>query len=340
MIKKRLVFLTIFSLSLGLVFGLVFSSPKNKVLAYDTSYDYIYEYRIDSYNHYKIGKKLFYVIVEQLNENEIDPNEDITISINSWYIVIPLNNNVFICFSEEDTTGDEPIGFNNTTKEWYVDDYGYASEWGYSFYLQYEDDNTTIENLNYNNILLPFFNSNNITYEYGKYNISQYGNYISFYEKYIDLSTSSNCYFGFDTDYLVEDDIQSDAWDGLMEEFYYSNNLLNHINNQFENDPNYLGLYNYEQIEETIEEALEESYVEGYDLGYDEGYDNGYPIGYNNGVSYESLRNGSNNFFQNLFNQMGTLLQIQIFPNFTIGFLLFMPLLLGVFLIVIKLIRG
>lgn len=76
---------------------------------------------------------------------------------------------------------------------------------------------------------------------------------------------------------------------------------------------------------------------EPYNLGIYQGYIEGHRIGVAegqaNGVQYTGLVTG-------IFNGLGSLLSIQVFPNITIGLLIGLPLLLGVLIIIIKLLRG
>lgn len=74
-------------------------------------------------------------------------------------------------------------------------------------------------------------------------------------------------------------------------------------------------------------------YLVGTNQGYVEGTIHGIALGQQDGIQYTGL-------ITNIFNGLGSLLSIQVFPNITIGLLIGLPLLLGVFIIIIKIIRG
>lgn len=75
------------------------------------------------------------------------------------------------------------------------------------------------------------------------------------------------------------------------------------------------------------------AYLVGMNQGYDGGIEAGRALGQADGVSYTNL-------ITRIFNGLGDILSIQIFPNITIGLLIGLPLLLGVFIIIIKILRG
>lgn len=76
---------------------------------------------------------------------------------------------------------------------------------------------------------------------------------------------------------------------------------------------------------------------EPYNLGIYQGYIEGHRIGLAegqaDGVQYTNLVTG-------IFNGLGDVLSIQVFPNITIALLIGLPLLLGAFIIIIKILRG
>lgn len=76
-----------------------------------------------------------------------------------------------------------------------------------------------------------------------------------------------------------------------------------------------------------------QAYIVGMNQGYAEGKVLGRALGQADGVQYTNL-------VTNILNGIGNLLNIQIFPNITIGLILGLPLLLGVFVIIIKILRG
>lgn len=76
-----------------------------------------------------------------------------------------------------------------------------------------------------------------------------------------------------------------------------------------------------------------DAYIVGMNQGYVEGTEHGRALGQADGVEYTNL-------VSRIFNGLGDILSIQIFPNITIGLLIGLPLLLGVFVIIIKILRG
>ena len=75
------------------------------------------------------------------------------------------------------------------------------------------------------------------------------------------------------------------------------------------------------------------AYIVGTNQGYVEGKADGRALGQADGVEYTNLITG-------IFNGLGGLLSIQVFPHITIALLIGLPLLLGVFIIIIKILRG
>lgn len=76
-----------------------------------------------------------------------------------------------------------------------------------------------------------------------------------------------------------------------------------------------------------------DAYIVGMNQGYVEGTEHGRALGQADGTQYTGLITG-------IFNGLGGLLSIQVFPNITIGLLIGLPLLLGVLIIIIKILRG
>lgn len=76
-----------------------------------------------------------------------------------------------------------------------------------------------------------------------------------------------------------------------------------------------------------------EAYLVGMNQGYVEGKADGRALGQADGVEYTNL-------ITNIFNGLGDILSIQIFPNITIALLIGLPLLLGVLVIILKILRG
>lgn len=76
-----------------------------------------------------------------------------------------------------------------------------------------------------------------------------------------------------------------------------------------------------------------DAYLYGRSRGYDTGLIEGRALGQADGTQYTGLVTG-------IFNGLGDLLSVQVFPNITIGLLIGLPLLLGAFIIIIKILRG
>lgn len=74
-------------------------------------------------------------------------------------------------------------------------------------------------------------------------------------------------------------------------------------------------------------------YIAGANQGYIEGTEHGIALGQADAIEYTSL-------ITNIFNGIGNILSIQIFPNITIGLIIGLPLLLGVLIIILKILRG
>lgn len=76
-----------------------------------------------------------------------------------------------------------------------------------------------------------------------------------------------------------------------------------------------------------------DAYLVGMNQGYAEGTQHGIALGQADGVEYTNLISG-------IFNGVGDILSIQVFPNITIALIIGLPLLLAVLVIIIKLLRG
>lgn len=71
-------------------------------------------------------------------------------------------------------------------------------------------------------------------------------------------------------------------------------------------------------------------YDEGYDEGYDYGYDEGYGYGYDIGLEDNEEPFSVFRFLERVTATIANLLNTQIFPNITIGTILFIPIILKV----------
>lgn len=120
--------------------------------------------------------------------------------------------------------------------------------------------------------------------------------------------------------------------------------------------------YSVDYMDDFYDDLYDYGYDIGRNAGIDEGYSQGYDAGYEDGTSVDvdtAYNNGYNTGFEagqidatdrqtlsfstmiaGIFNNMGQFLSIEVFPGITIAFLIGLPLLLGAFLIILKLIRG
>ena len=85
--------------------------------------------------------------------------------------------------------------------------------------------------------------------------------------------------------------------------------------------------------------AGQNAYNEGYQDGRDDGYADGYTVGYNVGLDEGGEGTAVNNVFVLLekgWNGMANMLEIEVFPNITIGGLLLIPFLFTIGLFIFK----
>lgn len=68
----------------------------------------------------------------------------------------------------------------------------------------------------------------------------------------------------------------------------------------------------------------------GYLDGYDDGYDEGYGIGYNEGFGGATPMSRATTLIGSIFGAIGSVLSIQLFPGFTLGLLILVPLFFAV----------
>lgn len=79
---------------------------------------------------------------------------------------------------------------------------------------------------------------------------------------------------------------------------------------------------------------------DGYDLGYDDGYDFGYDIGYDTGANTNAEMSGLFVMLGQGFASIASILSIQLFPGFTLGTLMFLPLIFGIAFVLLKFLLG
>lgn len=82
-----------------------------------------------------------------------------------------------------------------------------------------------------------------------------------------------------------------------------------------------------------FDDAEADAYIVGINQGFAEGTIHGRALGQADGIQYTGL-------VTSIFNGLGGLLSIQVFPNITIGLLIGLPLLLGALIIILKILRG
>lgn len=90
------------------------------------------------------------------------------------------------------------------------------------------------------------------------------------------------------------------------------------------------------------ESGYNTGYNSGYDLGYDGGYDSGYDIGYNEGYNEGSDNEVTFTFgkaIEIISTNASSLLQTEILPNFTIGNIIFIPVVFSLLGIILKIFR-
>ncbi len=85
-----------------------------------------------------------------------------------------------------------------------------------------------------------------------------------------------------------------------------------------------------------VADGLADGLAEGYNSGYSVGYSIGKTDGYNEGIN-DSVSQG---WLLSIFNLFGTVLAIELLPNITIGFLVGLPVILGLVFFIIKVARG
>ena len=92
-------------------------------------------------------------------------------------------------------------------------------------------------------------------------------------------------------------------------------------------------------------EGYDTGYLDGQDYGEGVGYDTGYNVGYNfgyeegNNAGYTAglvSANGFASFLAGITGAVGTVLTFELFPNFTIGTVIMIPLMFGLFWFILK----
>jgi hypothetical protein len=90
--------------------------------------------------------------------------------------------------------------------------------------------------------------------------------------------------------------------------------------------------------------GLSSAYDNGYTVAYDDGYDVGYEEGLVQGFEDANLLNGQASgllsIFSALFSGVGAIFSINVFPNITLGMLVFFPIIFLVMLFVFRIMRG
>jgi hypothetical protein len=96
-----------------------------------------------------------------------------------------------------------------------------------------------------------------------------------------------------------------------------------------------------EVYDNAYNEGLSAGLLEGYNSGYDAGYDVGLTNGYNAGLLEGQESNASTvSWLGSLLSGFTSILDIKILPGFTLGGLISIPLIFGLFFFLFKLIKG
>lgn len=86
--------------------------------------------------------------------------------------------------------------------------------------------------------------------------------------------------------------------------------------------------------------GVENGFAEGYALGEYEGYEAGYENGFEVGANNNDEMSGLFVLLGQGFSSLASILAIQLFPGFTLGTLLFLPLLFGIAFVLFKFLLG
>lgn len=78
------------------------------------------------------------------------------------------------------------------------------------------------------------------------------------------------------------------------------------------------------------DDGLADGYRDGVVAGYDNGYATGYSVGYNEGLEGATPVSQTVTLIGSIFGAIGTVLSIELFPGFTIGILILVPLFFAV----------
>lgn len=99
----------------------------------------------------------------------------------------------------------------------------------------------------------------------------------------------------------------------------------------------FITLYTEEsQYQIGYQDGYEQGLSDGYNSGYTQGRNDGYQEGYNAGISGTI----TTNWFISFINSVFDILNIEIFPNVKLIYLIFIPIGLGVLALIFKLVRG
>ena len=99
----------------------------------------------------------------------------------------------------------------------------------------------------------------------------------------------------------------------------------------------FITLYTEEsQYQIGYQDGYEQGVSDGYNSGYTQGRNDGYQEGYNAGISGTI----TTNWFISFINSVFDILNIEIFPNVKLIYLIFIPVGLGVLALIFKLVRG
>ena len=83
------------------------------------------------------------------------------------------------------------------------------------------------------------------------------------------------------------------------------------------------------------DEQLQQAYEDGYNAGYDDGHQDGYDEGYDEGATFEFTT-----WFRSILSAVSIILSIELLSGITLGTILFVPLMFGLFWFFIKMVTG
>ncbi len=296
-------------------------------------YVYTYDIELKNASNFSLTGDLFLEQITKYNSKLAYTNYT-----NNTYTTSPYNNMIYSSITINDNS-DNRVGryFMNIIPSTLL-----ANSSGFlSFYSEYNY---------YRNYTIPSNSTFNIVFEFVfnfDSNISLSGSDFDF--KYINIS--DNDLLQQYNDFVGIDDIYNEGFNAGYALGYqegYDTGLTDAISiSDYESAFNWGVQVGYNQAvnehgsydagySDGVSDGLSQGLLEGYNSGYDIGYSAGKSDGFNEGVS----ENISQSWIIGIFDLFGTVLAIELLPNITIGFLVGLPVILGVVFFVIKVARG